>query len=102
MSSLRSPANQRLALVATLTAVTCAASGAIAIGTPRELPFSQVAFVEGHAQHASGRYHDLEENKARSMRALGLHVAEHAADRPSRYDDLEENKARSRALPESE
>ena len=91
MSSLRSPArpaNQRLALVATLTAVTCAASGAIAIGTPRELPFSQVAFVEGHAQHASGRYHDLEENKARSMRALGLHLAEQPADRPSLDDDL--------------
>ena len=83
----------RLALAATLAAVTCAASGAIAIGHSGELPFSQISsFGE---VGAGSRYHDTEANKANSMRALGLHLAEQRASSPSRYDDLEANKARS-------
>ena len=84
----------RLALAATLVAVTCAASG-IAFGTSGEQPFSQLSSIAEAAQPRATRYDDLEANKAKSMRALGLHRAEQRASRPSRYDDLEANKARS-------
>jgi hypothetical protein len=85
----------RLALAATLAAVTCAASGAIAIGTSGEQQFSQVSSIAEASQPPATRYHDLEANKASSMRALGLHLAGQRASHPSRYDDLEANKARS-------
>lgn len=72
----------RLVLAATLTAATCAASGTIALGSSGDQPLPS-------------RYHDIEANKANSMRAFGLHLAERRANPPSRYDDLEANKARS-------
>jgi hypothetical protein len=84
----------RLALAATLAAVTCAASGAIAIGSSGEQPFAQLSsFADGG--QPSDRYYDIEANKANSMRALGRHLDEQRANGPSRYDDLEANKARS-------
>ena len=41
-------------------------------------------------------YHDIEANKAASMRALGLHMAAQRSGATSRYRDLEANKAQSR------
>jgi hypothetical protein len=72
-----------------------AVTGAIAIGTSGEQPFSQVSSIAEAGQPPATRYHDLEANKASSMRALGLHLARQRASRPSRYDDLEANKART-------
>jgi len=86
---------RRLALVATVAAVTCASSGAVAIGTSGEPPFSQISAFAEVGQPATTRYHDIEANKANSMGALGRHLAEQRASNPSRYDDLEANKARS-------
>jgi hypothetical protein len=65
-------------ILATVAVAFCAAAGAAA----------------EPSQPVPTRYHDIEANKANSMRALGLHLAGQPG-RPSRYHDLEANKARS-------
>ena len=73
-------------------ATACIATGAAAVATADHQPVPQGGTV---AETASTRYFDIEANKATSMRALGLHLAEQRTNQSSRYDDLEANKARS-------
>ena len=99
LTSFTVPTNgrARLALAATLVAVTSAASGAIAIGTSGDQPFSQASSITDAGRSPGARYYDLEANKAKNMRALGLHLARQGASGPSLYDDLEANKARNQS-----
>lgn len=76
----------RLTRLATATAATCIIAGGAAI------------VVTDDARAATGpgaAYADLQANKARSMHALGLHLAAQRAKPGPRYWDLEHNKARS-------
>ena len=78
----------RAAAVATACMATVAAT--VAIADDQSAP--QVRTV---AETAITRYFDIEANKALSMRALGLHLAEQRTNQSSRYHDLEANKASS-------
>jgi hypothetical protein len=86
--TLRIPRVARAATVATALL----AAGAATVAVAEDQPVPQVRTV---AETAITRYFDLEANKAASMRALGLHLAEQPENHTSRYDDLEANKARS-------
>jgi hypothetical protein len=76
----------RLTRLATATAATCVIAGGTAI----------IVADDSHAASPPGpAYADLQANKARSMHALGLHLAAQRAKPASRTGDLEHNKARS-------
>ena len=82
-TSTASPRRAGLARAAIIVAASCIAGGA---GT--------VAVSDGRASAADrsiSRYHDIEANKAKSMRALGLATMQ--ASHPSPYGDIEANKA---------
>ena len=59
-----------------------------------EVRLSENEAIAEPSQPAESRYFDIEANKAASMRALGLHLAEQRTSHTSRYQDLEANKAR--------
>lgn len=78
----------RIAAIAALTGATVGA-GVVVIGDDQTVP-------EGRPLAPStSAFHDLEANKAVSMRALGRHLAAQHAGPGPRYFDLEANKARS-------
>jgi hypothetical protein len=87
----RRPRLGRVAAIATA----CMAAGAAPIAIADDQPSGQARSIAEPSQPAVTRYFDIEANKANSMRALGLHMAEQRADPSSRYQDLEANKARS-------
>jgi hypothetical protein len=89
------PRLARAAAIATATATACIAAGAATIVIADDQPASQIHTIAEPSQPLTSRYFDIEANKAASMRALGLHIAEQRADRTSRYKDLEANKARN-------
>jgi hypothetical protein len=91
--TIRIPPIARTAAVASACIAATAATAAIA----DDQPVPQVRTV---TESVATRYFDIEANKAASMRALGLHIAEQRADPTSRYQDLEANKARSQAASE--
>jgi hypothetical protein len=94
------PLHTPTALAPRLPRLTCAAAlaaASVAAGTATvviadDQPVPQVRTV---AESMATRYFDIEANKAASMRALGLRIAEQRAEPTSRYQDLEANKARS-------
>jgi ABC-type amino acid transport substrate-binding protein len=83
----------RAAAIAFATATACIA-GAATIVIADDQPAPQIGTIAEPSQPFTSRYFDIEANKAASMRALGLHIAEQRANRTSRYQDLEANKAR--------
>jgi hypothetical protein len=86
--SLHTPTvrSARLTRLATAAAASCIIAGGTAI----------VVAENAHASSRPGTaYADLQANKARSMHALGLHMAAQRAKPGPRYWDLEHNKARS-------
>jgi hypothetical protein len=95
---LHAPTVRRPRLVpaaAIATATACIAAGAATIVIADDQPTPQIHTIAGPSQPVSSRYFDIEANKASSIRALGLHIAEQQTTRNSRYQDLEANKARS-------
>jgi hypothetical protein len=79
--------------------VIAAAVAILAIATvviAADEPAPQVRAIGETSQPATGRYFDIEANKAASMRALGQHIAAQQLNRVPPYRDLESNKARSR------
>jgi hypothetical protein len=90
--TVRRPRLARAAAIATATA--CTAAGAATIVIADDQPAPQIHTIAEPSQPVSSRYFDIEANKAASMRALGLHIAEQRTNRTSRYQDLEANKAR--------
>lgn len=84
------PRRRRVALIAALAA-TCAAAGAPAIVIADDQPAPRIHTIG----EPGPRYFDIEANKATSMRALGLHVAQPGTNGIPRYEDIEANKARS-------
>jgi hypothetical protein len=91
--TVRRPRLAHAAAIATATA--CIAAGAATIVIADDQPALQLHTIAKPSQRVTSRYFDIEANKAASMRALGLHIAEQRANRTSRYQDLEANKARS-------
>jgi hypothetical protein len=90
------PRRPRLAHAAAIaTATACLAAGAATIVIADDQPAPQIHTIAEPNQPVSSRYFDIEANKAASMRALGLHIAEQQTNHTSRYHDLEANKAHS-------
>jgi hypothetical protein len=89
------PRHAGLARTAIIVVAACIAAGAATIVIADDQPAPQIDTIAEPSQPATSRYFDIEANKAASMRALGLHIAEQRANRTSRYQDLEANKARS-------
>jgi hypothetical protein len=88
------PRRRRVGLIVTLAA-TCATAGAATIVIANDQTAPHINAIAEPSQPVTSRYFDIEANKAASMRALGLHIAQQRASRTSRYQDLEANKARS-------
>jgi hypothetical protein len=86
--TVRVPRLTRAAAVAT----TLMAAGAATVTVADDQTVPQARTI---AETAITRYFDIEANKAASIRALGLHIAEQRENHTSRYQDLEANKARS-------
>ena len=80
---------------ATAIATACLAAGAATVVITDDPPAPQVRTIAAPSQPAATRYHDIEANKAASMRALGRHIAGQRTSSASRFDDLEANKASS-------
>jgi hypothetical protein len=93
-ATVLTPQRRRFGLVAALAA-TCAAAGAATIVSADNQPASQFHTIAAPVQPATSRYFDIEANKAGSMRALGLRIAQQEGTGSSRYEDIEANKARS-------
>ena len=74
------PLHTRAARVATILAAAAMVTGGTAVAT-----------ADDRAAQPGPQYFDIEANKARSMRALGIHMATHV---PA-FDDIEANKAQS-------
>jgi hypothetical protein len=91
--TVRRPRLARAAAIA--TAAACITAGAATIVIADDQPTPPTHTTGEPSQPVTSRYFDLEANKAASMRALGLHIAEQQTNHNSRYQDLEANKARS-------
>lgn len=86
--TVRGPRLVRAAAIATATAciataTACIAAGAAPIVIAHDLPAPQI-YTIAPSQPVSARYFDIEANKAASMRALGLYIAEQQTNRTSR------------------
>lgn len=88
------PRRRRLVLIAVLAA-TCATAGAATIVIAENQSAPQIHTIAEPGQPASPPYFDIEANKAASMRALGLRIAQQESAGSSNYEDIEANKARS-------
>jgi hypothetical protein len=89
------PRHAGLARTAIIVVAACIAAGGVTIGFSDGQSAPPDRTIAETNQPATSRYFDIEANKAASMRALGLHIAEQRANRTWRYQDLEANKARS-------
>lgn len=81
--------------LARAAAIACIAASAAAIVIADDQPGAQIHTIAEPSQPVTSRYLDIEANKAASMRALGLHIAEQDANRTPRFQDVEANKART-------
>jgi len=87
-TTVTAPGNARLARAAAIAAA-CAATVTIAITTSADHPVTEVS----PSARSVARFHDLQANKAASMRSLVVHHAGHTIGPGRRYYDLQANKA---------
>jgi hypothetical protein len=74
----------------------CMSAGAATVAMADDQPSRHGHSIPEPSRPAATRYFDIEANKAASMRALGLRIAQQRVEPTPRYQDLEANKARSR------
>lgn len=74
-------------------AVACVAAGAATVVIADDGPAPAVRTAIEPSQPAISRYHDIEANKAVTMRALGRRAAGQPTNRTARKRDLQTNKA---------
>jgi hypothetical protein len=89
------PRQAGLARTAIIVVAACIAAGGVTIAFSDGKSATPDRTIAETNQPVTSRYFDIEANKAASMRALGLHLAEQRTNHASRYQDLEANKARS-------
>jgi hypothetical protein len=88
------PRRSSLALIAALAA-TCSTAGVATNVIADEQSAPRIDTIGEPSQPATSGYFDIEANKAASMSALGLRIAQHRSNGSSRHEDIEANKARS-------